>query len=73
MSQVNDTTQMKHIKLVPNCPVDPHTNQKAREHVRYATSTVVRSFFMDQAAVAAVVRQRGTEVTSQWSAYLNDG
>lgn len=38
---------------------------QAREHVRYAMSKLVAHFFMDQAAVAAVVRQRGVEVSGR--------
>ncbi|CAM9655990.1 unnamed protein product, partial [Sphacelaria rigidula] len=36
-----------------------------REHVRYAMSKLVAHFFMDQAAVAAVVRQRGVELLAE--------
>lgn len=35
---------------------------EAREHVRYAISTVTRIFFMDKVAASAAVRQRGAEL-----------
>lgn len=35
---------------------------QARESVRYAISTILRVFLMDQAVAAAVVQQRGVEV-----------
>lgn len=45
---------------------EPHLkHEQARKHVQYAISTVVAHFFMDQAAAAAVVRQRGVEVSEQ--------
>ena len=35
---------------------------EAREHVRFAVSTVTRIFFMDKVAASAAVRQRGAEL-----------
>lgn len=35
---------------------------EAREHVRFAVSTVTRTFFMDKVAASAAVRQRGAEL-----------
>lgn len=35
---------------------------EAREHVRYAISTVTRIFFMEKVAASAAVRQRGAEL-----------
>lgn len=35
---------------------------EAREHVRYAISTVTRIFFMDKVAASAAVRQRGAQL-----------
>jgi len=45
-------------RRVPGWP----TFLQARESVRYAISTILRVFLMDQAVAAAVVQQRGVEV-----------
>lgn len=38
---------------------------QAREHMRYAISTVTRIFFMDKVAASAAVKQRGAEVREE--------